>query len=340
MNPFLLKQLSVRTPEEDELLRNGHLELERYGLQTDDRIDCTRLLKSGNLIQIRPHTRFVHFPPHRHNYIEMVYMCAGRTCHRINGTEIRLEAGELLLLDQTACQEIEPAGEADIAVNFLILPEFFGRAFEILGGEENPVVDFLNGCLFDGKASVGYLHFQVADVIPVQNLIENLVWTLLYDEPNTRRIRQETMGLLLAVLANHLDRLNVVGNGPHALKSDVLLYIEENYATASLTELSRRLCLSLGALSKRIHRTFGVSFQSLVQQYRLQKASYLLSNTVIPVHEIIASLGYENSAYFYRMFRQRYGLSPLQYRKAAAGVSNQVVKPDQNSPFFDGKKEV
>lgn len=58
----------------------------------------------------------------------MIYMCRGSTVHTINGERIELKTGELLILNQNAVQEeIEPAGRDDIAVNFLILPEFSTR---------------------------------------------------------------------------------------------------------------------------------------------------------------------------------------------------------------------
>ena len=58
----------------------------------------------------------------------MVYMCAGKTTHIINGNkELTLEEGDLLFLNQNVYHEILPSGENDIAVNFIILPEFFDR---------------------------------------------------------------------------------------------------------------------------------------------------------------------------------------------------------------------
>ena len=122
------------------------------------------MLEKGKLIDIRPHTRFIHFPVHRHNYVEIIYMCSGSTTHIIGGhNTVKLETGELLFLNQNATQEILPAGEDDIAVNFIVLPEFFDRAF-LMMEEESGLVD--------------YLHFQVKDELPIQNLIENMIWTL------------------------------------------------------------------------------------------------------------------------------------------------------------------
>ena len=78
---------------------------------------------------MRPHTRFVNFPKHKHNYVEVIYMCQGTTTHILNGSKVILEAGDLLFLNQNAEQEILPAGEQDIAVNFIVLPEFLTRHF-------------------------------------------------------------------------------------------------------------------------------------------------------------------------------------------------------------------
>lgn len=56
-------------------------------------------------------------------------MCQGTTTHILNGSKVILEAGDLLFLNQNAEQEILPAGEQDIAVNFIVLPEFLIRLF-------------------------------------------------------------------------------------------------------------------------------------------------------------------------------------------------------------------
>ena len=54
-----------------------------------------------------------------------------------------LEEGDLLFLNQNVEQEILPAGEQDIAVNFIVLPEFFDTAFSMMDmEEENALKEF------------------------------------------------------------------------------------------------------------------------------------------------------------------------------------------------------
>lgn len=125
MDTLLLEQLKRITPEEQALL-SGRSGIDRSVYMKGDsaQVDQALLLEKGKLITIRPHTRFVHFPKHTHNYVEMIYMCQGRTRHLINDIGVTLNAGELLIMSQNATQEVLPAGEEDIAVNFIILPQF------------------------------------------------------------------------------------------------------------------------------------------------------------------------------------------------------------------------
>ena len=83
--------------------RKNSVEKDLYTSEKQFVIDSKKLLQKGRLIEIRPHTRFVHFPRHRHNYVEMVYMCKGQTQHIINGCEkLVLNEGDLLLMNQNA----------------------------------------------------------------------------------------------------------------------------------------------------------------------------------------------------------------------------------------------
>ena len=91
MHRELLRELSVITEEEQRIL-DGRTEIDQqiYTAKNDMVIDSNKLLQRGKLIQVRPHTRFVHFPKHTHNYIEVIYMCQGSTTHILNGNKIVL----------------------------------------------------------------------------------------------------------------------------------------------------------------------------------------------------------------------------------------------------------
>ncbi|WP_313181950.1 AraC family transcriptional regulator [Lacrimispora sp.] len=316
MNQEILDRLGIITDEEREII-NGRTEIDR-NRYTEGRelvIDSKKMLEHGKMISIRPHTRFVHFPKHKHNYIEVIYMCKGETVHYIDGEKVVLKTGELLFLNQHATQEILPAGEEDIGINFIILPEFFDTAFEMMGEEENLLRDFLVGCLCFDPRYASYLHFQVSDVLPVQNLVENMVWTLLSDQPNKRSINQVTMGLLFLQLMHYTDKISHTSESfEQKLIFQVLTYIDENYKDGELTELSALLNYNIYWLSRAIKRLTGRTYKELLQVKRLNQASVLLLNTRLSVTDISIAVGYDNTSYFHRIFRNYYGMSPKEYR--------------------------
>lgn len=323
MNQEMTDRLSVITDEEREIL-NGRTEIDRkrYTEGQELVIDSRKMLEHKKMIRIRPHTRFVHFPKHKHNYIEVIYMCKGETTHFIDGEKVVLRTGELLFLNQHATQEILPAGETDIAVNFIILPEFFDTAFEMMGEEENLLRDFLVGCLCCDTRYASYLHFKVADILPVQNLVENMVWTLLNDQPNKRSINQVTMGLLFLQLMHYTDKISHTSESfEQKLIFQVLKFIDENYKDGELTGLAALLNYNIYWLSRTIKRLTGRTYKELLQIKRLNKASFLLLNTRLSVTDISIAVGYDNTSYFHRIFRNYYGMSPKEYRQknAAAG---------------------
>ena len=239
-------------------------------------------------------------------------MCAGKTTHIINGKRIELCEGELLLLGQNATQEILPANENDIAVNFIIQPAFFDKTLEMLGAEETPIKNFLISSLFDSEYQ-GYLHFKVANVLPVQNLIENLIWTLISDTPNKRNINQMTMGLLFMQLLNHTDKLSHESLEDKAIV-DIFRYIEENYKDGSLTDAAKLLHYDFYWLSHEIKNRTGKTYTEHLQEKRLSQAAFLLKNTSLSVEEIALAVGYENKSYFHRIFNAKYGTSPKKYK--------------------------
>ena len=308
----ILEKLIPITDEERAILSGEGVDKSIYTSHGGTIIRHKKLLSDGRLIRARTHTRFVHFPEHTHDFIEAVYMCQGKTTHIINGKELVLNEGELLFLGQNARQEILPGSENDIAVNFIIQPSFFDKTLEMLGAEETPIKNFLLSSLFDGE-NQGYLHFKVAGVLPVQNLIENLIWTLISNTSNKRNINQTTMGLLFMQLINHTDKLVYETKEDKAVM-DIFRYIEGNYKNGSLTEAASLLHYDFYWISHEIKNRTGKTYTEHLQEKRLSQAAFLLKNTSLSVEKIAIAVGYENKSYFHRIFSAKYGTSPKKYR--------------------------
>lgn len=310
----MLDALLAITDEEQEILdgRKG-INRQLYMEGKMNVINSRLLLEAGRLITVRKHTRFIHFPEHTHDYVEVIYMVQGKTTHFINGEKVELGEGDLLFMSQNAVQEILPAGREDIGINFIILPEFFDTTLQMLS-EETPLRRFLVECMKGESSESTYLHFKVGNVLPIRNLLENMIWTLVNEPSGRQTINKITMGLLFLNLMNHTESLSYQ-NEEQRLKLSILNYVEDHYRGGSLEELSTFLHYDFSVLSREIKKMFGKNYTELVQEKRIAQACFMLQNTSISVADISAHVGYENTSYFYRVFQKCTGMTPREYRK-------------------------
>lgn len=93
-------------------------------------------------------------------------------------------------------------------------------------------------------------------------------------------------------------------------------YIQANYKTITLENLSEEFHLSEPYVSKYIKDKSGKTFGEMVQGIRMKKARTLLKNSTMTVENIAYSVGYQNVEHFNRLFKKRYEITPIQYRNA------------------------
>ncbi|WP_276311191.1 helix-turn-helix domain-containing protein [Paenibacillus nanensis] len=100
----------------------------------------------------------------------------------------------------------------------------------------------------------------------------------------------------------------------HALR--MRQYIEEHAAEAfTLKEVARHTGLSVSRAVHLFKQHFGVSIIGYAQQLRLGRAVSLLEHSPLSLEQIAAETGLGSYAYFHRLFRERYGISPGAYRR-------------------------
>ncbi len=317
MRKEIIDNLSMLSSEEQQILSGTpDISKELYTSEDEFVVDSDKLLQKGKLIAIRPHTRFAYFPVHRHNYIEMLVMIKGNlTTKIVDGDTLFLSAGDILLMNRHARHEIMPCSKDDIAVNIIILPEFFSRN-DVAYDRENVLRDFIISSLSEKKRYSDYLLYHTKGMIAVENLVENLIWTLTSDRGGMNQIINTTMDLLLmnlSVLSS--DTLKDMGSKGQQITINALEYIDHNYKDGTLEELADKTGYSTAYLSRLLKSYTGNNFKQLLQTRKLQQAAYYLENTTLTTEKIIEKIGYENSAYFYRKFSEKYGCSPRQYRK-------------------------
>lgn len=94
-------------------------------------------------------------------------------------------------------------------------------------------------------------------------------------------------------------------------------YINENYSEVDLSVeyLARMVDLSPAYFGKQFYNTLHVTCNDYIADVRLDHAAHLLRETSLPVQEISERVGVGSINYFYRLFKKKYGETPVSYRK-------------------------
>jgi AraC-like DNA-binding protein len=137
---------------------------------------------------------------------------------------------------------------------------------------------------------------------PAERLIEMKFKELLYNiftEPKNQAI---------------LAYVNQLGDES---KTPIWEIMESNYMyNMSLEEFASISNRSVASFKRDFKDHYKTSPGKWLTKRRLEQARLLLRTSKKPVGEITLLSGFENMSHFCRIFREKYGMSPSQYRKA------------------------
>lgn len=127
--------------------------------------------------------------------------------------------------------------------------------------------------------------------------------------------------VLLHKLANTYltDRKQNTEPDAKAVRFAVAYITEHLSENISMKALAEKLHFSERHFRQRFYQETGRSPKSYQQEARLTKCAYLLTTTAESVQEISDQLGYCSPYQLSRDFKKKFGISPSQYRRSAAG---------------------
>ena len=99
------------------------------------------------------------------------------------------------------------------------------------------------------------------------------------------------------------------------LLKEATAFMQKQIRDVTLSALAAHLKYSPVYAGTLVKRLTGKTFSAYLQEIRCQAAAHLLLTSDLSVKEIIQAVGYENESFFRKIFKEKYGLNPLQYRK-------------------------
>ncbi|NJM44061.1 MAG: DNA-3-methyladenine glycosylase 2 family protein [Brachymonas sp.] len=126
------------------------------------------------------------------------------------------------------------------------------------------------------------------------------------------------------------DASHTLAHQAAALLQSVVTHSDDHAGSsgAQIAQVAAKLGISERHLGRIMQAQFGISPLQMVQTHRLLAAKSLLTDTLLPMHQVAASSGFGSLRAFNAAFVQHYRLPPSKLRKAvrhSSGKSNEKV---------------
>lgn len=95
----------------------------------------------------------------------------------------------------------------------------------------------------------------------------------------------------------------------------ISLILESFHGNIPRSELERRLRYNGDYLARVIRKYKGMNFVQYAQSFSLKEAERFLSETTTNIGDICMMLGYNNRTHFNKLFKEKFGVPPKEWRK-------------------------
>lgn len=157
-------------------------------------------------------------------------------------------------------------------------------------------------------------HLGISDLI--SSLFHSVIYNHYYDAVNINQFISGFTEQLLAILPAIDNRVDRAVSSP--LVKRALMRIEQEYPSLTVKSLAGLLFVDASHLARSFRREIGISPKQYITRTKMNYAEYYLVSTEYTIQRIADMVGYANYTNFYVAFRQRFGMSPDEYRRLYA----------------------
>lgn len=299
-----LPQSSI--PEEE-------LSIFRHVLQEEDFFPI-----QGRDVDINFNARYC--PPfwHHLSFIKIMYVMNGEFVINISQDKtICLKNGNYIIVPPDIKHSVFSYHDDDLIINIFLKLTTFEKAFASMLMEADKLSSYFWRILY-GKDEDSIILFES----PPDSFVEKLILDLVEEKEHPQEGGNFLMiSYVMAFVAYALARQNkyMISLTGMCLRKDkfpeIIQYIRENYNTVTLSELGAYFGKSEAYLSRYIKKETGYTLVNLLKEYRIRQAGIMLRSTSFSVEEIMMEVGYTDISYFYKVFKEYFGMTPKRYRE-------------------------
>ena len=248
------------------------------------------------------------FDTHQHEYFEMEYILRGSGSYEIDGISYAISPGTLFFVTPANFHAVQTSDTELINISFSYTADGSDSLF------------LLSSC-------------TTASCITLTEPERQLIRLLAEDVVNMA----ERQGFPSAFLFLQciLRKLTLITHTEtprtHSHVRQAVMYILENFTEdISLEETAAHIGLSKEYLSELFSRYMGIGFKKYLDSLRFEYAKKLLAFSSLSIFDVCGKCGFSNYANFSRRFKEKYGVTPSEYRQNQR-QNLQISKSDTDS---------
>lgn len=272
-------------------------------------------------VLIMPVLRYAPAFLHSHSFFEVICVLNGECDNIFSSNTLHMKAGEICIVAPETVHALSVFSDDCVVYNLIIRSATFESTFlDALPTDSILYLFFTKSLYQSGEKSC--LYFKT----PQDRTLQQLILEMHREMKQQSRYYGTMLNAMLTTFFIHLLRKyekDVLFPNPQHKKQEenlifILKYIENNYKTITLKDLSAFFGYSERQMIRILKTYTGESFTSLIRSAKLSKACELLKHPDIRLSDIISEVGYSNASHFYDSFRKKYGITPAEYRQQNA----------------------
>lgn len=251
--------------------------------------------------------------PHKHDFIEIVYVTEGSALEIVNDAQYEVRRGDLLFINYGSTHQFN-VHESFSYVNVCFKPEILA---ETVITPENAFA-MLQLTAFDEirqESDNGMISFSGEERDEIEHLLRSML-SEYKQRPDSWRTMLESYMNILFVRILRRARFHTVEKDEPDMWKLLFEYIDQNLdSDLTLSTLAGKCFYNPSYFSRIFKERFEISVSEYINRRRIDHAIRLFQSTDFSSEHIAELSGFSSKSSFYRIFTKLTGKSPSEYRK-------------------------
>ncbi|MDN4522981.1 AraC family transcriptional regulator [Fictibacillus fluitans] len=269
------------------------------------------------------HTDFNIPPAHSHEFVELIFVVKGKGEHVFEGVSYPIKQNDIFIINPGEVHTYTvQSGESLEIINCLFLPNLINHKWlKELGISESMDFFYIHPFLNEKERFHHRINLNDRHSTRILDLLNALMFEFEARKPcfmTLVRLQIVELFILLSRIFNE-KRINSFhsseSNQDNIIVQRIRGYLERHYDEKICIP---ELCHLFGISSRHLNRVFkkvcGKTVIEWVHQIRIDKAKYLLIHSDEKVITVATKVGYEDPAFFSKLFQRMVGCSPGKYK--------------------------